>query len=127
MAYQRKLSNEPRCPFEHAMQLFSGKWKARVLCLLNSLGTMRFHEISREMGGISDGVLTGALQDLLASGMVSRAVYGEVPPRVEYALTEKGRSFIPVLRAICIWAQTDRTFAPEDMLSPCRQCENLQQ
>ena len=48
MAYQKKLSNEPLCPFEHLLQIIGGKWKSRVICLLHNLGTMRFREIRRE-------------------------------------------------------------------------------
>ena len=125
MAYQKKLTHEPRCPFEHALQLFGGKWKSRVLCLLHNLGTLRFSRIRSEMDPISDGVLTAALQELQDAGLVSRSVYGEVPPRVEYSLTEKGESLIPVLRNICLWAQANRSFEPETLLLPCRQCEYL--
>ncbi len=125
MAYRKKLINEPRCPFEHALQLFGGKWKARILCLLHSLGTMRFNRISDEMNGISDGVLSGALQELQDAGMISRAVYGEVPPRVEYALTEKGESLIPILRDICLWAQANLSFAPDSLFLSCRRCEHF--
>ena len=122
MAYQKKLPHEPRCPFEFPLQLFGGKWKVRVLCLLHNLGTMRFSRISGEMGDISDGVLSAALQELTADGMVRREVFAEVPPRVEYTLTEQGESFMPILRSICQWAQAHRTFAPDSLLLPCRQC-----
>ena len=84
MAYQKKLSNEPLCPFEHLLQIIGGKWKSRVICLLHNLGTMRFREISAGLGNIGDGVLTGVLQDLQTAGIVHRELYGEVPPRVEY-------------------------------------------
>ena len=70
-------------------------------------------------------VLSAALQDLLGAGVVSRAVYGEVPPRVEYALTARGESLIPLLRGICLWSQTEHRFDEDDLLLPCRQCRHL--
>ena len=81
MAYQKKLSNSMRCPFEYALQIFGGKWKSRIICLLHNTGALRFHRISAEMDNISDGVLSAALQELQTAGVVSRAVYAEVPPR----------------------------------------------
>ena len=114
-----------RCPFEYALQIFGGKWKSRILCLLHNTGALRFHRISAEMDNISDGVLSAALQELQNDGIVSRTVYGEVPPRVEYALTERGESLIPLLRSICLWAQTERDFDADDLLLPCRQCEHM--
>jgi len=125
MHYQKKLSNSMRCPFEYSLQIFGGKWKSRIICLLHDTGALRFNRISDEMDNISDGVLSAALQELQNDGIVSRAVFGEVPPRVEYALTERGESLIPVLRAICLWAQTQREFIPGDLLLPCQQCEHL--
>lgn len=125
VAYQKKLSNSMRCPFEYALQIFGGKWKSRILCLLHNTGALRFHRISAEMDNISDGVLSAALQELQNDGIVSRTVYGEVPPRVEYALTERGESLIPLLRSICLWAQTERDFDADDLLLPCRQCEHM--
>ena len=125
MAYQKKLSNEPLCPFEHLLQIIGGKWKSRVICLLHNLGTMRFREISAGLGNISDGVLTGVLQDLQTAGIVHRELYGEVPPRVEYTLTEKGESLIPILRSICFWAQANRTFEADHLLEPCQKCEQF--
>ena len=84
MAYQKKLSNSMRCPFEYALQIFGGKWKSRIICLLHNTGALRFHRISAEMDNISDGVLSAALQELQNDGIVSRTVYGEVPPRAPH-------------------------------------------
>ena len=127
MTYQKKLSTEPLCPFEYMLQIISGKWKSRVVCLLYNQGTMRFRDISKGLGNISDGVLTGVLNDLHSAGIVQRELYGEVPPRVEYTLTEKGESLIPILRSICIWAQENRTFEADLLLEPCRKCEHFYQ
>ena len=105
MAYQKKLEENIRCPFEYALQIFGGKWKARVVCLLHSLGSLRFGQISAEMDNISDGVLSAALQELHAAGIVTRAVYAEVPPRVEYSLTETGKSLMPAIGALVNWGK----------------------
>ncbi len=123
MPYRKKLAREIRCPFEYGLEAFGGKWKARILCLLANVGAMRFAQIAGELAGISDGVLSGALKDLLREGIVSRRAYNEIPPRVEYALTEKGRSVIPLLREICRWSGSETAIDEATLLGPCRDCE----
>ena len=122
MPYQKKLVREIRCPFEYGLEVFGGKWKARILCLLANVGTMRFADISRELAGISDGVLAGAMKELLREDIVSRRSYNEIPPRVEYTLTEKGKSIVPLLQAICRWSGAERMIDEQTLLGPCRTC-----
>ena len=111
MAYQKKTTNLIRCPFEYALQIFGGKWKSRIICLLHNMGPLRFNRISDEMGKIGDSVLAAALQELQENGIVSRAVYGEVPPRVEYSLTPAGEDLLPIYYEIARWSQRH---LPED-------------
>ena len=101
--YQRKLKKDIRCPLEYGMELFGGKWNFRIICVLVALGTLRYSELRREMGNITDAVLASTLKGLIANGIVERRSYDENPPRVEYSLTEKGRSVVQILQSICQW------------------------
>ncbi|MBQ9196299.1 MAG: helix-turn-helix transcriptional regulator [Clostridia bacterium] len=122
MAYQKKIDSVPRCPFEYGLHVFGGKWNARVICLLSRQKALRFQQIRAELEDITDSVLSGALRELSAHGIVSRTAYNEIPPRVEYALTEKGLSIVPLLESICRWSQLHHEMNETALLSPCRQC-----
>jgi len=94
----------PPCPIETTLMLISDKWK--VLILRDLLpGTRRFGELQRSIGHISQKVLTSNLRSMEEDGLVSRKVFAEVPPRVEYSLTELGRSLKPVLDAMWAWGE----------------------
>ena len=92
----------PACPVETTLMLISDKWKALILRDLLS-GTMRFSELSRSVGKISQKVLTSNLRQMERDGLVHREVYPEVPPRVEYSLTDTGESLRPVIDAMRDW------------------------
>lgn len=101
---QREL---PACPVETTLTLISNKWK--VLILRDLLpGTRRFGELKKSVGGVSQKVLTAQLREMEAGGLLVRTVYPEVPPRVEYTLTELGRSLKPVLDAMQAWGEAYR-------------------
>ena len=92
----------PACPVETTLTLIGDKWK--VLILRDLLpGTKRFGELKKSIGSVSQKVLTAQLRDMEEKGLVSRKVYAEVPPRVEYSLTETGCSLKPVLDAMADW------------------------
>lgn len=92
----------PACPVETTLLLISDKWKALILRdLLN--GTMRFSELRRSVGNVSQKVLTSNLRQMERDGLVHREVYPEVPPRVEYSLTDTGMSLRPVIEAMREW------------------------
>lgn len=92
----------PACPVETTLTLISDKWK--VLILRDLLpGTKRFSELKKSIGGVSQKVLTAQLRQMEDSGLLIRTVYPEVPPRVEYTLTELGFSLKPVLDAMWSW------------------------
>ncbi len=94
----------PACPVETTLTLISDKWK--VLILRDLLpGTRRFGELKRSLGGVSQKVLTAQLRQMEESGLLTRTVYPEVPPRVEYTLTELGTSLRPVLEALRDWGE----------------------
>ena len=92
----------PACPIETTLMLISDRWK--VLIIRDLLGgTKRFGELKKSIGNISQKVLTANLRSMEASGLLNRKVYAEVPPRVEYTLTDTGYSLKPVLDAMVAW------------------------
>lgn len=94
----------PACPVETTLMLIGDKWK--VLILRDLLpGTKRFGELKKSIGNVSQKVLTAQLRDMERNGLVNRKVYPEVPPRVEYSLTELGRSLKPILDAMWDWGE----------------------
>ena len=92
----------PVCPVETTLLLIGDKWKVLILRDLMS-GTKRFGELKKSIGHVSQKVLTAQLRDMEAKGLVSRKVYAEVPPRVEYTLTETGYSLQPLLDVMVAW------------------------
>ena len=94
----------PSCPVETTLMLIGDKWK--VLILRDLLpGSKRFGELKKSIGNVSQKVLTAQLRDMERNGLVNRKVYPEVPPRVEYSLTELGRSLKPILDAMWDWGE----------------------
>ena len=98
----------PDCPVEITLQLIGDKWKVLIIRDLLT-GTKRFNELMRSVTGITQKVLTSHLRAMEAAGLVSRKVYAEVPPRVEYSLTDLGRSLKPVLDAMRTWGEEYRS------------------
>lgn len=94
----------PACSVETTLMLIGDKWKVLILRDLMS-GTKRFGELKKSIGSISQKVLTSQLRDMEEKGLVLRTVYAEVPPRVEYTLTETGYSLKPVLNAMWEWGE----------------------
>ena len=95
--YKPKLEKDIRCPLEYGLSVFGGKWKSRVLCVLAEKGRLRYSSVRREMANITDAVLAATLKELMNDDMIERKQFDEIPPRVEYGLTEKGRSVVPIL------------------------------
>lgn len=87
-----------------AQKIIAGKWKFVILLFL-SHGVKRFNELNRMLPGISQGILTQQLRELEYDGLVHREIYKEIPPKVEYSLTDLGRKFIPVLDQVLNWVQ----------------------
>lgn len=99
-----KTKELPACPMETTLTLIGDKWKVLILRDLMS-GTKRFGELKKSIGTVSQKVLTAQLRDMEANGLVHRDVYAEVPPRVEYSLTELGQSLKPILDAMWNWGE----------------------
>lgn len=99
-----KIKNLPACPVETTMTLISNKWKILIIRDLLS-GKKRFGELKKSVGTVSQKVLTAQLRDMESDGLLTRTVYPEVPPRVEYELTELGLSLKPILDSMCVWGE----------------------
>ena len=94
----------PACPVETTLTLIGDKWKVLILRDLMP-GTKRFGELKKSVGSVSQKVLTAQLRAMEESGLVQRKVYAEVPPCVEYSLTELGRSLKPILDSMWVWGE----------------------
>ena len=99
------INNLPDCPVETTLFLLSDKWIILILRDLQSFGTMRFGQLKNSIGNISQKVLTANLRSMEANGLITRKVYAEVPPKVEYSLTDLGLSLKPVLDSMCEWGK----------------------
>lgn len=99
-----KDPSEYRCPVEATLDLVGGRHKAIILWHLRG-GKLRFSQLSRRVARVTPKMLTQQLRELEEDGLVSRTVYPVVPPKTEYALTEFGETFVPVLNAMCAWGQ----------------------
>ncbi|MGX8701167.1 winged helix-turn-helix transcriptional regulator [Caproiciproducens sp.] len=92
------------CPIRYMLDIFGGKWKLPIICMLSGGIPVRYSTIKRRLGDITNVMLSQSLKELEAAGIVHREQYNEVPPRVEYSLTEKGRSILPALGQMAAWA-----------------------
>jgi DNA-binding HxlR family transcriptional regulator len=111
------------CGIDAAMDVVSGKWKSLILWELDAHGTRRFAELRRGLYGVTEKMLTQHLREMEEDGLVHREVYAQVPPKVEYSLTEHGISLNEALRPLGDWGQRriERTGAPvvaDDVSSP---------
>ncbi|MGH7873420.1 MAG: winged helix-turn-helix transcriptional regulator [Candidatus Binatia bacterium] len=104
-------AKENRCPAEFTLTLIGGRWKIPLLYHLES-GARRFSELARGLKGVSQKVLTQQLREMERDGLVARKVYAQVPPRVDYSLTDLGLSLRPVVEAMCQWGEAHNSQAP---------------
>ena len=104
MSEQKAVKDLPACPVETTLTLIGDKWKVLILRDLMP-GTKRFGELKKSIGNVSQKVLTAQLRAMEESGLLTRTVYAEVPPRVEYTLTELGKSLKPILDALWNWGE----------------------
>lgn len=105
MNEQKTAKTLPACPVETTLSLIGDKWKVLILRDLMP-GTKRFGELKKSIGSVSQKVLTAQLRDMESNGLVTRTVYPEVPPRVEYSLTALGRSLKSILDAMWNWGES---------------------
>lgn len=121
--YQRKLERDIRCPLEYGLEVFGGKWNSRIICVLAAKKVLRYSALRQEMGNITDAVLASALKELIANEMIVRKSYDEIPPRVEYCLSEKGQSVVPILQSICQWVGIFYKEDVEHRMVHCQKCD----
>lgn len=121
--YQKKLDDDIRCPLEYGLALFGGKWKSRIICVLSANERLRYSEIRTQMHNITDAVLAATLKELIEAKMIDRKSYDEIPPRVEYFLTKKGRSAVPILQSICQWSGIFYRDDNKNEMAQCQKCD----
>ena len=122
MAYELKVKKEIMCPLEYGIDIFGGKWKPRILCVLSTREVMRYNEIRKELCNITDAVLASMLKELIADGLIARKQYNEIPPKVEYTLNDKGKSILPILQSICQWSRMQTNDELDRKLISCKNC-----
>ncbi len=125
MKYEYKLEKEIMCPIEYGLGIFGGKWKSRIICVLSAKSSMRYTEIKKELSNITDAVLAAMLKEMLTDGIIERIQYNEIPLRVEYSLTEKGKSVLPILQGICAWSRKNTEEDLDKKLPACQSCPQL--
>ncbi len=96
-------------PFEYTLSIVSGKWKLKIIYLLSCMGTVRYGILKKNIDGITHKMLSSQLKELENEAILLRKEYPQVPPKVEYSLTEKGESLIPLVVAMCDWGQKHRS------------------
>ena len=121
--YKKKLEEDIRCPLEYGLEMFGGKWDSRVICVLNEKKVLRYSEIRKEMMNVTDAVLASTLKKLIANDLIQRKSYDEIPPRVEYSLTDKGKSVVPILQSICRWSGVFYKNDDAHTMVQCQKCD----
>jgi DNA-binding HxlR family transcriptional regulator len=102
-------NNFDSCPLTFALNLIGGKWRLPIIWALNKNGTMRYNELKKSIDGITNMMLTQSLKELEAYGIINRKQFMEVPPRVEYSLTDNGENLIPALKSLANWGNKMKT------------------
>jgi DNA-binding HxlR family transcriptional regulator len=97
------------CPIGEAVRMVGGRWKMRILCSLTVDGTLRYNDIKKKTAGITPAVLSSSMKELERDGLVRRVQYEEIPPRVEYTITEHGRELWPIIHRLAHWARNEGT------------------
>jgi DNA-binding HxlR family transcriptional regulator len=106
-AAREKYADVEACPIRNVLDRFGDKWSILVLLVLDEFGTLRFNELHRTIGEVSQKMLTVTVRSLEADGLVNRTMYAEIPPRVEYQLTARGKDLMPHIHGLVQWAHTN--------------------
>ena len=107
-----------RCvPMSSLQAVLGGKWKILILWYIAFYKVQRFNQLMRRLDGITQSSLTKQLRELEQDGFLHREIYKEIPPKVEYSLTAKGKSFVPILNQMLLWSQAN--LCPPDYVRPC--------
>ncbi|WP_020225176.1 winged helix-turn-helix transcriptional regulator [Holdemania massiliensis] len=111
MQNQKELKEVNVRPFAYAMTCVEGKWKMHILFWLWKQDTLRYSELKRSLGKVTHKMLSSQLKELEADGLILRLEYPQVPPKVEYRLSQKGKSMMPILSELCRWGSQN---VPDD-------------
>lgn len=111
------------CPLKYLNKTFGGKWKLPIICVLSNKKSHRYSAIRRKLGDITNMMLSQSLKELEADGLIKRNEFNEVPPHVEYSLSEKGERVLPFLTSAAEWAVKEMGF--ENIEAFCNQCVKL--
>lgn len=103
--YQGKIKLLTDTPYGYTLSIIGGKWRLVILYWLIEYGTIRYNELHRLIGTITYKTLSAQLKEMEADGLIIRKEYPQVPPKVEYSLSEKGRSLYPIMDAMCKWGE----------------------
>lgn len=106
-AGREKYADAAACPIRNVLDRFGDKWSILVLLILDEYGTLRFNELHRTIGEVSQKMLTVTVRSLEADDLVDRTIYAEIPPRVEYRLTARGKGLMPHIHGLVKWAHTN--------------------
>ncbi|WP_340084335.1 helix-turn-helix domain-containing protein [Siminovitchia sp. FSL H7-0308] len=108
MADYKEKGNSKETPFGYTISVIGGKWKMLIIYLLAENQTVRFNDLKRKIGTITFKTLSSQLKELEADGIVKRKEYPQIPPKVEYSLTQKAETLLPVLEQLCEWGEKNR-------------------
>lgn len=101
--FKGKVKNVQDTPFGYTISIIGGKWKMVIIYLLAENQPVRFNDLKRQIGAITYKTLSSQLKELEADGLVTRKEYPQVPPKVEYSLTDKAETLLPILEQLCEW------------------------
>ena len=117
---QKAKTENLLCPIKYLTKVLGGRWKFPILCILQTRGTVRFGQIKKKLGNVSNVMLSQSLKELEKDGIIIRHQYNEVPPHVDYTMTKKGKSVIPALSMLGDWAK--KFMREENICSECEEC-----
>ncbi len=112
---QRKYDCNPACPVEATLDVIGGKWKGIILYHLLEAQTMRFNELRRALPCTTQRMLTKQLRELEANKLITRKIYPQVPPKVEYSISDYGRTLAPIIHSLQQWGMQHLAISPEDI------------
>lgn len=107
--YKGKITKIQDTPFGYTLSVIGGKWKMVILYLLAENEPVRFNQLKRQIGAITYKTLSSQLKELEEDGMVNRKEYPQIPPKVEYSLTEKAKSLLPAMEKLCEWGVNNQS------------------
>ena len=99
--------SEDTC-FGYTLSIINGKWKLLIIFYLSRYGAVRYNELQRMIGKITYRTLSSTLKEMESDGLIHREEYPQIPPKVEYSLTEKGKTLCPIIQAMCQWGEKNR-------------------